>query len=123
MKNPIYVILTLSILLFGCDYELSKIDDELDFKYGYINDSRSKNIYFSEQGIFHGRVIEVYWNDEYIIALVELTDSNSIDYYFINKSKYSEDPNQIESRGIGGPYKKNQLETEFGKFQYWNHLN
>ena len=93
----------------GCLFD-SQMDHLVDdFRIGYVNDSRSMNLYYRSQGVFHREVVVSVGHTEEYIIVVTNPQSGSLGsrgnrrqrlYYVINIDEYKTDPSQIDSRGV-----------------------
>lgn len=87
--NTVLYLILFSSCLF--DSEFKKIDK--NFKFGYVNSTDNRNVYFRNQGIFYDEyVTAINWNDSFIVVRTKKKDFSRLKgYYIINKRKYLDD--------------------------------
>lgn len=79
-----------TLLLSSCDSYFKKMDG-VDFRIGWINMPELTNIYYSSpidglgEGVLEGRITDVYWNEQYILAKQCEFYNDSIKGYYIIK--------------------------------------
>ncbi len=105
-------------LLTSClsDYKLDTLNN--DFKIGYVELSRYRNIYYQDQGLFHRKcVYSVIVDDQFIYVKTHpfnkqntlVKDSSML--FVIDLEKYKLQPDQENSPGILGPFKEEDFKN------------
>jgi hypothetical protein len=127
MKYVVIIFAFIGLLMSSCE-EVDQLG--AGFEVRYVDLEIYRNIYYNHQGIFHRlSVNEVKYDLKNILvggyAIIEngKVDTSAMVYYFINKEKYKEDPSQMESKAVTGPFNKFKYEQLLTQLSYPRTLN